>query len=93
MLPTACGALVLCTTFTCKDDLMIQQKFRNHLQFCNGTFDISVCYSYADADECLSQQEGNVYFNNTCYNATIGEQFKALAKNVTKHAPAQDFFE
>lgn len=53
------------------------------------------CYSYKEADECMSTN-GSVYYQNICYNSTHAEEMNVteLAKNISIRAPpAQDFFE
>ncbi|KAJ8299277.1 hypothetical protein KUTeg_023337 [Tegillarca granosa] len=54
----------------------------------------SDCYSYKEADVCNSIN-GSVFYNQTCFNSTMADIYDLhnLAKNMTKHAPAQDFFE
>lgn len=52
------------------------------------------CYSFKEADLC-HQVPGQVYYKQVCYNATVSleRNLSLLAQNVTRHPPAQDFFE
>lgn len=52
------------------------------------------CYSFKEADLC-HQISGQVYYKQVCYNATVSleRNLSLLAQNVTRHPPAQDFFE
>ncbi|XP_048731298.1 sodium- and chloride-dependent glycine transporter 1-like isoform X2 [Ostrea edulis] len=61
---------------------------------CHPEWASEYCYSYKDADAC-HQVAGQVYYKQVCYNATVAleQNISLLASNVTKHAPAQDFFE
>lgn len=62
---------------------------------CNKPFPLfSDCYSFKDADIC-HQVPGQVYYKQVCYNASVAMErnLSLLANNVTRHPPAQDFFE
>ncbi|KAK7487836.1 hypothetical protein BaRGS_00020883 [Batillaria attramentaria] len=62
---------------------------------CHGDWATPKCYSYKEADECMTTN-GSVYYQNTCYNATMADSMGIveLAKNKSTRAPpAQDFFE
>lgn len=61
---------------------------------CQPEWKTQYCYSFRDAEEC-AKINGSVFYNQTCFNATTAarENLVELAKNVTRHAPAQDYFE
>lgn len=62
---------------------------------CHPDWATQYCYSYKEADYCM-QQNGSLYINQTCYNATMVHSMNLHAKghnHTNRHAPAQDFFE
>ncbi|XP_060568754.1 sodium- and chloride-dependent glycine transporter 1-like isoform X3 [Ruditapes philippinarum] len=76
--------------------LYLFMSFRAELLWerCHEPWASSTCFSYLDADEC-QQTNGSIYYKTVCYNesAAIANNIAQLVKNVTKHAPAQDYFE
>ncbi|XP_033753638.1 sodium-dependent proline transporter-like isoform X1 [Pecten maximus] len=59
-----------------------------------GEWATEYCYAHREAEACHAVNH-SVYYHRQCYNESMAELFNIteLAKNQTRHAPAQDFFE
>lgn len=61
---------------------------------CEPDWKTRFCFPFREANSCM-KINGSLFYNQTCYNATMvaRENIADLVKNISRHAPAQDYFE